>query len=315
VTATSTTASTASTTGDAGAFDGSPLAEPVTTEVFDFLAMEVADVDGDGRADLILQGTGAPPRVTIYPGQGDGGFGAGVTTEVWTFAGLVAGDVDGDGAADVITAGTGYPPRVHVHRGDLGALSVAHPGEVTEVWSFDPARMVVADLDGDGRRDLILDNDGGAPPTLFFHRGEAGGALSPLGEAQVWSYDVLAAGDGDGDVITGTGEGFPRIWIWPGDGAGGLGEATPSGAFTFSILDAGDLDGDGRIDVITDVPGNAWRLQLYRGLGDGHLAPPVDHEGWNFEDLEVGDVNGDGKDDVITRSSGFPPRVDVYLAL
>lgn len=304
--------------GETGAFDGSPLADAVTTEVYDFLEMALADVNADGRADLILQGTGAPPRVTIYPGLADGHFGAGVTTDLSTFVGLAAGDVDGDGAADVIVAASGQPPRVVVHRATPGELGVG-AGVTTQVWSFDPQRMVVTDLNVDGRADLVLDNNGGAPPTLFLHAGGADLGFSPLGEATVWSYGAIAAGDvdgdGDGDVLTGTGDNFPRIWAWPGDGAGDLGEAIESGVFTFTILAVGDLDGDGIGDAITDVPGNAWRLQLLRGLGDGGFAPAVVHDGANFDHIVAGDVDGDGRADVVTRPSGWPPRVDVYRAL
>ena len=145
---TTNSASAGSSGGGEAGFDGSPLAEPVTSEVADFVAMEVADVDGDGRADLILQGTGAPPRLAVHPGLADGRFGAGVSTEVSGFVGLVAGDVDGDGAGDAIVAGSGQPPRVSVHRGVVGGLGLAAAGVVTEVWNFDASRMVVGDLDG-----------------------------------------------------------------------------------------------------------------------------------------------------------------------
>ncbi len=33
---------------------------------FNFVAFEVGDLDGDGRADIVAKPTGEPPRVEVY---------------------------------------------------------------------------------------------------------------------------------------------------------------------------------------------------------------------------------------------------------
>src|SRR5690606_1296266 len=122
--------------GSTGWPDGEDPLVPIVSLVWAFEAMDLGDVDGDGRLDLVTSGTGFPPRVTVYPGGGDGSFDrdAAVETELSTFSTFVLGDVDGDGRVDVLTHETGAPPRVSVHVGhtDLCFSLLA----TTEVFEF-----------------------------------------------------------------------------------------------------------------------------------------------------------------------------------
>jgi len=321
-----TTSTPPGTTGDATASDPDPQTsgwpddidriEPVVTEVWNFEAMDLGDVDGDGRLDLVTSSTGAPPRLTVYPGLGDGSFDrdAAVDTEVYTFSQFVLGDVTGDGRSDVLAQGTGSPPRVTVYAGgaDLGFTELA----TTELFVFE--HMHAGDLTGDGRADLVIgDGDRSYPWVQVWPGTPAGIADAPVFEGEPWAYQLLRSGDVDGDgrldVVTASAGFPPQIYVHAGDGAGGFGEPVIAAIYNFSLLDLGDLDGDGRTDVATDIPGNAWRFQYYRSLPDG-WTDAVDRDGYGFDRFELGDVDGDGRADLVARGTGYPARVEVYLA-
>lgn len=303
-------------TGDTGDSGDSGVV-PVVSEVWAYDALDLGDVDGDGRVDLITANTGQPPRVTVYAGLGDGSFAAtdaAVVSEVPGFLAFVVADVTGDGRADVLAQGTGFPPRVTVHAGrfDLGFDELA----TTEVFTF--THMHAADLDGDGRAELLTGDGDGDPPQIFVWPGTgAGVGEQPLFWGMVWQYGALRGGDVDGDglvdVLTADPEPTAQRFVHPGDGAGGFGEPTAADIFEYSILDLGDVDGDGMADVVTDVPDNPWRFQLYRSAHD-ELEVPAILDGFNFLGFELGDVDGDGRADIVARPTGAPPRVEVYLA-
>jgi hypothetical protein len=173
------------------------------------------DVNGDGRADIILgPGPGLAPHVRVLDGGTlaslheffayDPAFAGGVS--------VAAGDVTGDGAADLVTGpGPGGGPHVRVLAG--GTLAPIH-----DFLAYDPnflggVFVAAGDVNGDGTADLVTGPGPGGGPHV---RVLAGGTLASLHE--FFAYDPaffggvsVATGDVDGDgtadIITGAGPG------------------------------------------------------------------------------------------------------------
>lgn len=99
----------------------------------------VADVTGDGRADLVTH-FHVNGNTYVYPGRDDGTFGAGVASFAGTMNSslfdavghelITAADVDGNGLADLVTSNTGGSAYVYpgTASGSFGSSGVSFAG-------------------------------------------------------------------------------------------------------------------------------------------------------------------------------------------
>jgi hypothetical protein len=288
-----------------------------TSEVFAFDDLQLGDLDGDGCADLVLSGTGAPPRFNIYAGACDGTFpGPAITREVFDFDAFVLGDLDADGMADVITQGSGFPPRLEAHLVGPG-FTLGAP-TTSEVWTFN--RLWSIDVDGDARAEVLTHDLEGFPPTVFTWTGPGDGSLDEAASSEVFSFDFAAIGRLDlgerGDLLIGSESLGVQVTRYVGQ----LDRALVQSGSVQSISNLGrivlgDLDGDGRDDLLADVPGNDWVVQLYANLGSDFSDSPQLFPGFGYWALRSADLDGDGRDDLIIAPTGAPPRVTTWLSL
>ncbi len=115
-----------------------------------------------------------------------------------------------------------------------------------------------------------------------------------------------ATGDGRPDVVVRSAA-TGLTYVYPGDGAGGLGARTGGWAkfdgLTWMAL-GGQLDGNGRPDLVGLGAGGS--LRVFADNGTRNLGRTID-TGTVLEDvdllLNVGDWNGDGRGDVMTRTT------------
>lgn len=214
----------------------------------------VADLNADGLPDIIVANrTGDRPGGNyICFNKGRGQFDAACekfSTESATT--ITATDVNGDGLVDlVVPHRDGGQSHVYVNEG-----KGTFPDAIRV--PFGPANANIrmsaaADLNGDGRQDLVaIDEETGV--AVYF--GESGGRLSaavPIGLGDKSPY-ALALGDLDGDgatdMVVGYIEARPAVFF--NDGSGRRFTPVPFGddtgtAYGFAI---GDLDKDGRLDI------------------------------------------------------------------
>jgi hypothetical protein len=235
---------------------------------------QLADVNGDGREDLLFVDAAARQMVWMEPPAkvGDTSWTRHVIGEPLPSArsramphGLGFGDVNGDGRRDVVSidAWYGAPARVdgawEEQLADLGAPA---------------AQMYAFDADGDGDRDIVSSSahDYG----LWWHeqvRDSAGSTrwIHHTIDDRVSVMHALAVADLDGDgrtdLVTGKrflahngndpGEYDPSVLLWYSAGKDSAGRAV----FTPYLIDgdAGiglqivieDVTGDGRPDIVT----------------------------------------------------------------
>ncbi len=110
-------------------------------------------------------------------------------------------------------------------------------------------------------------------------------------------------GDGHSDFVVQAANGSAQVY--PGDGAGGLGEPIKKSSRLagHDLLTAvGDLTGDGKADLVGRQV-ETGRLALFIGGGQGGFARKLVAGDWSSYNLlaATGDVNGDRHDDLLAR--------------
>lgn len=164
-----------------------------------------ADIDNDGRADLVWVRRYFDGRFELaWAPRQAGGFGAVQSRAILTgfgfTAGLAVGDLDGDGIADAFVTGSPVDGYALVVLRGLGGGNFA-PARLLPT-AFDPFGIRLGDIDGDGRSDLIVNH---RSRELGIYLQNPAGALDPerlfetrVGDSYSGGSLLLVDVDGDG---------------------------------------------------------------------------------------------------------------------
>ena len=283
----------------------------------------IADMDGDGKPDLVVAdiysyiisifrniAVPGPLTASSFAARVDlpaiGGSDANPI-------GMAVADVDGDGKPDILVCDR-YLNRMLIYRnistvGALTAGSFASP--VAFATGADPRHVRVADLDGDGKPDLVVANYGNNSISLLQNASTPGNISFVTDLAGLSTengvYDIaLADLDGDGKPdIAAVNASAPFISIWRNQGSPGFIVFAPytnlPSLNNYQSIEALDVDGDGKLDLVAgSVQANAMSVFRNQSLpGIFSFTPHVDFGaiGW-VHDVTAGDFNGDGKPDI-----------------
>jgi uncharacterized protein (DUF2141 family) len=224
-------------------------------------AIGAGDFHGNGKLDLVFSSVspfGGTSYFT-YAGNGDGTFGSAGTLGV---SGLVHGnpaiaDFNGDGKLDLAFADFSYPSNIISVFFGKGDGTFQAP--VSSTISQAVASVVAADVNGDGKLDLIADGS-----CVYFGKGNGTftqGSCNTLPAGLYVRYFDVADFNGDGKLDIVTLGGFENvspfrqvvtIALGNGDGTFQKPLQFHAGltATSFRGLGIGDFNDDGKLDVV-----------------------------------------------------------------
>jgi hypothetical protein len=295
---------------------------------YDYGGVGTGDFDGDGNRDIVLA-IHFKQQYVLY-GDGKGTFGRSERLQApdprLTSRACTVADFNGDGRDDIafiaeIDLDMGSQERVE------DSPTVWIQLNTTDGWRLQkdglPIRLISddiesADVDGDGRVDLVLaSNTADWRKLIYFNRAdgwEENFSFGVLSNAYHFDVEPRVRPDGTVEIYAAfmqfrmiDGQNLARTGLiryeWTDDGL-----VAPNGPVYFDDdrtnpyvrVGIGDLNGDGVTDMVTGR--KLGGLEVWIGTGDGHYlkeqSTEFDELGRAF-DIHVVDMNGDGRDDII----------------
>ncbi len=295
-------------------------------------SIAAGDLDGDGKIDLV---TTSNMGITAFRNQSKGeGIDSSVfvdrvdlpslTANDWV-TGMVLADIDGDSRLDVVASiRSSNSIAVFSNTSTPGVISFG-PKTDFAVGTM-PQEAAIADLDGDGKPDIVVGNSGGGWGTTIsvLRNTTTGGhiAFEPKVDLTPGNspYSVCLR-DIDGDLrpdVVVANKNSPYVSVYrnvstPGSLQAGSFEPKadfplPEGGGAYHIAPC-DIDGDGKLDLALAQggTGNTVLSLLSNTSTGGSLSfatqvviPVLD----DTRDVAAGDLDGDGRPDLAASSWG-----------
>jgi hypothetical protein len=313
-----------------------PLKLGATSTYPNIVAVAVADLDGDGKQDIIVekQGLGV---LCIYKNTSTPGtmiFADSVNLPAPGAPTYIAvSDMDNDGKPEIlVTNGGANQNSFSVYRNISVNGKIAFDTPLTYGTGGQPTRTGVADFDGDGKIDVyVITNhfvNGNNPYAFNVFRNMSDVGIIKMSSAIL--VNQYAPAYIDGDVSDANGDGKPDISVCydtryslgnPAPLATYLNTSTPGNiSFGTAIpiygtpvwtgrINHSDFDGDGRMDVFapSGIDGGFGLLRGMSAVPDSisyaNVRAPYYINGGSYAFSAIADMDGDGKPDLVGSGS------------
>ena len=234
--------------------------------------------------------------------------------------GVALADLDGDGKPDL--ASTSFTESsVLVRRNGSSVGTIGFEARSVAAVGANPNRLTAADIDGDGKLDLLVANGNSNTVSILRNASTSVGTISleaAVGASVGTGPVGIAVGDIDGDgkldVLT-TNQDGRSVTVLRNTSTPGTASFDPAVNSSLTLsgnlrpfgIAVGDLDGDDKPDVVVGYQGGTEIAVLRNTSTAGSIsfaAITSASMGTTPSDVTTGDVDGDGKLDVVVSNFG-----------
>jgi hypothetical protein len=271
---------------------------PVGTNPY---AMTIADVNGDGHPDIVTSNRN-DNSVSVLLGTGDGTFQPAETFQTGkTPRRVAAADFNGDGQIDLAVADQG-DNAVDVLRGNGDGTFSSGSQQAAPAPDLRPFQVAVADLNGDGRLDIVTANRSDNSVSVLLSNADGSYQTRETYATDTQPFSVFVAdlnGDGIPDIVTANYAGSSvSVLLGNGDGTFQPHHDYPAGTAAYDAVVA-DVNGDGKPDIIV-ANKNDNTVGVLLGNGNGTFQPqntyPVASGPY---EVVAKDLTGNGLPDIV----------------
>ncbi len=266
--------------------------------------LEAADLDGDGKTDLVVSVPGGVKLLRnlstpgVYTFEVLPGSPATLASGDYPF-GIAVADFDRDADMDIALCDY-VAGGLHIVPGT--SVPFVFDVETVIMLGGGPVDVVAADFTGDGRKDLAVSRANQSDIVVLRNLGASFETFLSVPVGQSPNYLVTSDFNRDGRadlVVSNANSGTVSVLF--GNASGFAGQSYPAGAAPTALL-AKDLSGDGIADIlVASLRSGDFRVMVGDGNGSFPLLPTFPGT-FGASDAVLQDMDGDGRLDLTITS-------------